>query len=203
MDHTDVEILERETCFQGYFRVDRYRLRHRLHGGGWSDPMTRELFERGHVVGVLLYDPDADAVVLQEQFRVGAYSAGMPCWQTEIVAGVIDQGETPEDVARRESLEEADCEVLELLPVCQYLASPGGTSERVALFCGRVNSTGVGGIHGLAHEHEDIKVEVVPWPEARRLLDDGRIGNAVTLIALQWLALHHDELRGRWLGSGG
>ena len=165
--------------------------------------MTRELFERGHVVGVLLYDPDVDSVVLQEQFRIGAYAAGMPCWQTEIVAGVIDEGETPEGVARRESHEEAGCELLDLVPICKYLASPGGTSESVQVFCGRVKSDGVGGIHGLPHEHEDIKVDVVPWTVARRLLDDGRIGNAVTIIALQWLALHRNELRRRWLGNAG
>src|SRR5690606_26575010 len=138
------------------------------------------------------YDPDADAVVLLEQFRIGAYAAGLPCWQTEIVAGVIDEGETPEAVARRETREEAGCELLDLVPVCTYLVSPGGTSESVRLFCGRVDSRGLGGVHGLADEHEDIKVEVVPWAEARRRLEAGGIGNAVSVIGLQWLALHHD-----------
>jgi len=195
----DVEILERETCFQGYFRVDRYRLRHRLFDGRWSGEITREIFERGHAVGVLPYDPAADAVVLIEQFRVGALAAGFPSWQTEIVAGVIGEGETPEEVARREAREEAGCEVSELIPICSYLVSPGGTSESVVLFCGRVNCAGLGGIHGLPDENEDIKVSVVPWAEARRLLDAGEIRNAVSLIALQWLALHRDELRRRWL----
>lgn len=198
MHASDVEILARDTCFQGYFRIDRYRLRHRLHGGGWSGEMTRELFERGHAVAVVPYDPMADAVVLIEQFRVGAYAAGFPCWLTEIVAGIIDEGETPEAVARRETVEEAGCTILDLVPVCRYMASPGGTSESVTLFCGRVDSTGVGGIHGLPDEHEDIRVEVVPWAEARRRLDEDRIGNAVTIIALQWLALHRDALRQRW-----
>jgi ADP-ribose pyrophosphatase len=202
MDDTDVEVISRETCYQGYFRIDRYRLRHRLHDGGWSGEMTRELFERGHAVAVLPYDPVADAVVLLEQFRVGAYAAGQPCWQIEIVAGIIDPGETPEAVARRETAEEAGCAVLDLERVYHYLVSPGGASETVTMFCGRVDSTGVGGIHGLAHEHEDIKVEVVPWGEALRRLESGAIGNAFTLIALQWLALHRDELRRRWTGAG-
>jgi ADP-ribose pyrophosphatase len=202
MDDTDVEVISRETCYQGYFRIDRYRLRHRLHDGGWSGEMTRELFERGHAVAVLPYDPVADAVVLLEQFRVGAYAAGLPCWQIEIVAGIIDPGETPEAVARRETVEEAGCPVLELVPVYRYLVSPGGASESVTLFCGRVDSAGVGGIHGLPHEHEDIKVEVVPWAEALRRLESGAIGNAITLIGLQWLALHRDALRRRWIGAG-
>lgn len=201
MDEADVNILARDTCYQGYFRIDRYRFRHRLHDGGWSGEVTRELFERGHAVAVLPYDPRADAVVLIEQFRIGAYAAGLPCWQTEIVAGIIDPGETPEDVARREASEEAGCRILDLAPICRYLVSPGGASESVVLFCGRVNSTGVGGVHGLAHENEDIKVEVVPWPQARARLADGSIGNAVTIIALQWLALHRDDIRRRWLAE--
>ncbi len=203
MTDPDVEILAHETCFQGYFRIDRYRLRHRLHDGGWSGEMTRELFERGHAVAVLPYDPAADAVVLIEQFRIGAYAAGFAPWLIEIVAGIIDPGETAEAVARREAQEEAGCVLRELVPVHRYLSSPGGMSESVALFCGRVDSSGVGGVHGLADEHEDIRVEVVPWAEARRRLDDGEIRNSVTIIALQWLALHRDALRRRWLDSAG
>lgn len=203
MTRPDVEILARETCFQGYFRIDRYRLRHRLHGGGWSGEMTRELFERGHAVAVLPYDPAADAVVLIEQFRIGAYAAGFSPWLIEIVAGIIDEGEAPEAVARREAREEAGCTITDLVPVHRYLSSPGGMSESVALYCGRVDSAGVGGVHGLADEHEDIKVEAVPWAEARRRLDGGEIRNSVTIIALQWLALHRDDLRRRWLGARG
>ena len=202
MDAADVEIVARETRYQGYFRIDRYRLRHRLHGGGWSGVMTRELFERGHAVAVLPYDPRADAVVLIEQFRLGAYAAGFPCWLTEIVAGIIDPGESAEQVARREAVEEAGCTIGELVPVCRYVVSPGGASESVELFCGRVDCAGLGGVHGLEHEHEDIKVEVVPWTEARARLDGGKILNAVTIIGLQWLALHRDELRRRWLRDG-
>lgn len=199
MTESDVEILARETCFQGYFRVDRYRLRHRLFDGGWSGEITREVFERGHAVGVLPYDPEADAVVLIEQFRAGALAAGFPSWQIEVVAGIIDDGETPEDVARRETREEAGCEVQELIPISSYLASPGGTSESVTLYCARIDCVGVGGIHGLADENEDIKVAVVPWAEARRMLEEGEVRNAVSIIALQWLALNRDTIRRRWL----
>src|SRR3990172_851438 len=158
MAENDVEIIEKRTAYQGYFRIDSYRLRHRLHAGGWSDPLDRELFERGHVVAVLPYDPVADTVVLLEQFRVGAYVAGFPSWQTEVIAGIIESGETVEAVANREAQEEAGCEILELTPICRYLVSPGGATESVTLYCGRVDSRGLGGIHGLAHEHQDIRV---------------------------------------------
>jgi len=201
MTDQDFQLIEKSTPFQGYFRIDLYRFRHRLFAGGWSGEITREVFERGHAVVVLPYDPERDAVVMIEQFRIGAAAAGVPMWQLECVAGIIDEGETPEAVARREAQEEAGCEILDLIPVYHYLASPGGTSETVRLFCGRIDSRGLGGIHGLPEEHEDIRVEVVPFAEARARLEGGRIGNAPTIIALQWLLLNRDSLRQRWSGG--
>ena len=201
MTDRDFQLIEKTTPFQGYFRIDLYRFRHRLFAGGWSGEVRREVFERGHAVVVLPYDPERDAVVMIEQFRIGAAAAGMTMWQLEVIAGIIDEGETPEAVARREAHEEARCEILDLLPIYHYLASPGGTSESIRLFCGRVDSRGLGGIHGLAEEHEDIRVEVVPFAEARARLEGGRIGNAPTIIALQWLLLNRDALRQRWSGG--
>jgi len=200
MNRADFELIEKATVFQGYFRMDRYRFRHRLFAGGWSGEVVREVFERGHAVVVLPYDPERDAVVMIEQFRIGAAAADVPMWQREVVAGIIDPGETPEAVARREAREEAGCEIRDLIPIYHYLASPGGTSETIWLFCGRVDSRGIGGIHGLPEEHEDIRVEVVPFPEVRGRLESGQIGNAPTIIALQWLLLNRDALRARWLG---
>ena len=203
MTEKDVEILEKTTRYKGFFRIEFYRLRHRLFAGGWSGEVHRELFERGQAAGVLPYDPTADAVVLIEQFRLGAMIAGLPAWQTEVVAGIIEASETAESVARREAREEAGCEVLDLVPMCRYAVSPGGASESCQLFCGRVNSRGVGGVHGVAAEHEDIRVHVMAFAEALRLLETTRVGNAITIIALQWLALHRDRLRQRWLSIEG
>ena len=197
----DVEILERVEAYRGYFRVDRYRLRHRLHAGGWSGAMDREVFERGHAAAVLPYDPALDSVVFIEQFRIGAFAAGRPPWLLEIVAGIIEDGETAESVVRREAVEEAGCEIHELVPIADYLVSPGGTSETVVIFCGRVDASRVGGIHGKAEEHEDINVVAVPFAEARKRLDEGAVDNAAALIALQWLALNRDRLRRTWLGA--
>lgn len=194
----NIQILEKAAVYEGYFRINRYRLRHELFAGGMSAPISREVFERGHAVGVLPYDPVRDAVVLIEQFRIGAYVAGFEPWLIEIVAGIIEDGETPEDVAKREALEEAGLTMSELLPMRTYVVSPGGASESVHVFLGRVDSSTAGGIHGLNSEDEDIRVKAMPWAEARRLLDDGKICNALGLIALQWLALHRDDVRRRW-----
>jgi ADP-ribose pyrophosphatase len=192
------EILEKAERYRGYARVFQYRFRHRLFAGGWSEEIRREVFERGHAAAVLPYDPDADAVVLIEQFRIGACAAGFAPWQVEIVAGIVEKGEAPDEVARREAVEEAGATIGALIPICRYLVSPGVASESVALFCGRVDSRGLGGIHGLAEEHEDIRVEVVPWAIALAQLEAGLITNAVAIIALQWLALNRERVRQTW-----
>ncbi len=198
MNADDVRVLACDTVFQGYFRVDRYRLQHRRHDGGWSQELTREVFERGHAAAVLPYDPLRDEVVLIEQFRPGALAAGWAPWQLEVVAGIVDPGETPEEVARRESQEEAGLTILELAPIADFLASPGAVSQTERLYCGRVDAAGAGGIHGLEQEGEDIKAVVVPFAELRGLLAAKKVSNATGLIALQWLLLNRDELRARW-----
>ena len=198
MDRDDVEIIEKTAAFQGYFRIDRYRLRHRRFDGGWSDVMTREVFERGQAVAVLPYDPQRDELVLIEQFRVGAYAEGRAPWLIEVVAGIIEEGEDPAEVARREMQEETGCELLDLVPVADYLVSPGGTSQGVKLFCGRVNAGGAGGIHGLAHEHEDIRVMVEPAARIPEILASPGACDATTILSLQWLMLNRDAIRWRW-----
>jgi len=198
MTEQDVEILEKTEAFKGYFRVDRYRLRHRLFRGGWSGEMTREVFERGHAAAVLPYDPVADAVVMIEQFRIGAFAAGRPPWLVEIVAGIIEKDESAEEVVRREAVEESGCRVSDLIPIADYLVSPGGTSECLTVFCGRVDSSGAGGIHGQPEEHEDIRVAVIPFADAAKMLRERRIDNATALISLQWLVINRDEVRRLW-----
>lgn len=196
----DVKIVERQTVYQGYFRIDRYRLRHRLFAGGWSDVMMRELFERGHAVAVLPYDPARDLVVLVEQFRIGALAAGRPPWVVEIVAGIIEPGEEPAEVAEREAEEEAGVAIQAVEPIHKVLVSPGGATETCAIYCGKADLSKAGGIHGLAHEHEDIRVLAISTDAALALLAEGRVENATAVIALQWLALNRDRLRRQWQG---
>jgi ADP-ribose pyrophosphatase len=198
MNH-QFEVLDKVIGYSGFFRMEKYRLRHELFSGGWSPAITRECLERGHAVAVLPYDPERDQIVLLEQFRVGALDFPGGPWLLEIVAGIMDEpDETPEDVARRETVEEAGCELLDLVPICHYLVSPGGTSESITLFCGRVNADQVGGIRGMVDEHEDIRLHVVSRSEALDLLDSGRINSAAPIIALQWLKLNQPRLLERW-----
>lgn len=195
----DVEILSKETVFKGYFQIDRYRLRHRTFAGGWTAEMVREVFERGHAVVVVLYDPDRDKVALIEQFRPGAYAAGLHPWLIECVAGIIDEGEHPDEVARRETREEAGSDPTDMVYIGNFLVTAGGSSETCRLYCARVDSSTIDGFHGLEHEGEDIRVFVVDPAEALSMCRDGRISNAMAVLALQWLALERDGLRAKWL----
>ncbi|VXC15219.1 ADP-ribose pyrophosphatase [Pseudomonas sp. 8Z] len=198
MDKNDIDILTREECFRGFYRLDRVKLRHRQFSGAMGPELTRELFVRHDAVCVLPYDPQRDEVVLIEQFRVGAMDKAANPWLLELVAGLIDKDEEPEEVARREAVEEADLTLGSLWPITQYFPSPGGSDEFVHLFLGRCDSSAAGGVHGLAEEGEDIRVHVMPLQDALAATRDGRINNAASLIALQWLALNRDEVRGMW-----
>lgn len=193
-----IDILSRTTPYHGYFRIEKFRLRHRRFDGTWSEAMEREVFTRTPAAAVLPYDPARDAVVLIEQFRVGAYAAGVEPWLIEVVAGIVEPGETPEEVAHREAVEEAGCQILALEPIARVLPSPGGDSELIDLYCGRVDSSDVGGLHGLDHEHEDIRAFVLPFAEALARITEADVTNANALIALQWLALNRDRLIRTW-----
>ena len=194
----DVEIIARETLYSGFFSMDLYRFRHRLFNGEMSGEIRREIFERGHAAVLLPFDPVRDEVVLVEQIRIAAYDVSESPWLLEMVAGMIEEGESVEDVARREALEEAGLIVGRTKPVLSYLASPGGTSERLSIMVGEVDATTADGIHGLADENEDIRVHVVSRELAYQWVEEGKIDNAASVIALQWLQLHYQTLRHEW-----
>ena len=195
----DVEIIARETLYSGFFSLDLYRFRHRLFNGEMSGEVKREIFERGHAAVLLPFDPVRDEVVLIEQIRIAAFDTSESPWLLEMVAGMIEEGETIEDVARREAVEEAGLIVGRSKKMLSYLASPGGTSERLSILAGEVDATTAKGIHGLAAENEDIRVHVVSREQAYQWVEEGKIDNAATVIALQWLQLHYQDLRQEWL----
>lgn len=194
----DVEIIARETLYSGFFSLELYRFRHRLFNGEMSGEVRREIFERGHASVLLPFDPVRDEVVLIEQIRIAAFDTSDSPWLLELVAGMIEEGETVEDVARREAVEEAGIIVGRTKPVLSYLASPGGTSERLSILVGEVDATTAEGIHGLVDENEDIRVHVVSREQAYQWVEEGKIDNAASVIALQWLQLHYEGLQKEW-----
>jgi len=200
MNLKDVEVFEETWLCRSFLKLKRYRLRHKLFNGGWSGLMIREMVERPQVAAVLPYDPILDKVVLIEQFRPGPVSVGESPWLMEIVAGIAEVGESLEELAHREAKEEANLEILALKLIHHYWVSPGMCDEKVALFCGRVDAAYAGGVHGLVHEHEDIKVHVMDAARVFELAAEGRVNNALSLIGIQWLQLNYKKLRKEWLG---
>lgn len=192
---SDVTVEKRETVFQGFFRMDKLWLAHPRFDGRNMPTFTRELFIRGDATSVLPYDPERDEVVLLEQFRLGALEREQSPWLLELVAGMNEDGESNEDVAQREGQEEAGLSFSALEKICNYLVSPGGTTEMIHLYYGCVSTESAGGLYGLEHEHEDIRAHVVSADEAIAMISDGRINNAAAIIAIQWLQLNRSRLR--------
>ncbi|MDC9595710.1 ADP-ribose diphosphatase [Xenorhabdus anantnagensis] len=196
----DVEVISQKTLYHGFFKMTEYQFRHRLFRGGWSETVKREVFERGHAGVLLPYDPVRDEVVLIEQIRIPAIETSHTPWLLEVIAGMIEEGEDAEQVVRREAVEEAGIEVKRCQFALSYLSSPGGTTERMNIFVGEIDSSTASGVHGLEGEHEDIRVLVVSREQAYQWVEEGIIDNAASVIAIQWLALHHEKIKKAWLG---
>jgi ADP-ribose pyrophosphatase len=181
-------ILKRLPLYEGFLSVFRYDFEVEKHEGG-TDRITREVMERGDAVAVLGYDPERDEVVLCNEFRPGALVAGDYAFRDNLVAGTIDEGESAIDAAVREMREEAGLELLD--PVVIHpgaFVSSGGTSERIVLVFGTVDTRDAGGVHGMGDEQEDILTVVVP---ARLFIDRVRnadINDLKTLVAGYWFA---------------
>ena len=188
------KLLKSEPKYNGFFKIDLCHIQHETYQGGKIE-VQRELFHRGDAVAVLMYDPSKDKIVLLEQFRVGAIDDEAGPWLLEIVAGMVEPGESVTDVARRECLEESGVEVHSFEPIHSFYSSPGGCSEKIHVLCALVDSDQTAGIYGVADEGEDIKVFVIDYEQLHDLMISGRICAAIPLIALQWLQLNRERLR--------
>lgn len=199
----DVELLNAKNVYRGYARVEEYTLRHHHYDGSWSAPVTRELFKSGDAVVVLPYDPVNDTVVLIEQFRISAYDRGITPWLVECIAGRIDKDESPEDVAIRETKEEAGCEINNLIKIGEMFASPGIFAEYLTVFCAQTDSTSVQGFHGLDDEQEDIRAIVLDFQKALTAMEAGRFVTAPIFLCLNWLARNREILKEKWIPTDG
>lgn len=193
----DLKILREEVVYQGHFQLKKMFFQHKLFSGEMSGEVVRELLIKGAASAVIAYDPVRDSVVLVEQVRIGAYDPNSPHspWLVELIAGMVDTNESPEEVAIRESQEEAGLVVSNLQHAISVWDSPGGTVERLHLFLGLVDSSQVGGIYGLAEENEDILVHVVSREQAYKWVEEGKIDNVIAVVGLQWLQLNYLKYR--------
>ena len=199
---SDIQVEKRTICYSGFLRIDELLLSHRLIEGGWSGTIRRELQVKAGAVAVLMFDPGRDEVVLVRQIRVGMLDEQGSPWLLEIVAGMIEEGEQPEEVAIRESIEEADLQPANLIKICEYYSSPGTTNEKVYLYCGQVDSTHAGGVHGIDTEHEDIEVVVISFDELVAAVESGLVNNAMTIIASLWLEKNKPTVLAQWKAEG-
>ena len=208
----DIEIIEQKDVYQGFHRITKIRLRHRLYGGGWSEVIEREVSAKGSAASVVVYDPELDAVCLVEQFRAAtldvnstkstkdnASEATSSPWSLEIVAGMIDkESESPDEVVLRELQEEAGLSPRYIEEITSYWVSPGGSSARMHIFIALCDLSNAGGIYGLDEEHEDILAVVVPRKTVYQSSLAGHSSNAATLIGLQWLTINRERMYHIW-----
>lgn len=192
-------VIHKKSLYRGFFKLTGYELKHDLFEGGESPLLSRELLDRGNAAAVLPYDPVRDEVVLIEQFRIGAGDDPSGPWMIEIIAGLQEPDESAEEVIHREALEEAGCKLSNLMPLHKYYSSPGSSNEQIQIYFARTETDGLGGIHGIDEEGEDIRVHVVSSETAFSWLDQGRIDSALPIIALQWFRLNRDRIRKQWL----
>lgn len=177
-------IIEQERVYQGFFAMDRISVEHERFDGGMQT-VSRENMERGDAAAMLLYDERADEVLLLEQFRIGPAVRDDNPWLLEIVAGIVDDGETPEEAVRRESVEEAGYAPEQVHYLGRYYTTPGACSEAIDLFFGLVDKASpVADGGGCTHEHEDIRLHWMKRQEALDLLAAGRIGSGAPMLAL-------------------
>lgn len=192
-----VEIISKEVTYEKFFfTIEEAHFKHELYNGDMSRELVRLNLERGDSAAVLLHDPDADTIILTEQFRYPTYEKG-PGWLLEIPAGTIEKHESsdPTITLRREIMEEIGYKTGRLRFVCTFYVSPGGTSERIHLYYAKVSPTDQkekGG--GVLAEGEDIRVLLVKVGDALRMLANGEIPDAKSIIGLQWLALNRGQV---------
>lgn len=200
--NANVNIIKKVSLYKGFFELNHYHFTHSLFAGGQSKLVKREVFERGHAAAVLPYDPITDELVLLEQFRFPAMETNSNPWLLEVVAGIVEDGESFEEVCYREAQEEAGVVITRLMKMNSYLASPGACTERIHVYLGEVDASSAGGIHGLDSEAEDIKVHRVPFAQAVAWLEDGKFDNSTAIIAMQWLIMNKQKVLQAWSHSG-
>ena len=185
------KILNKKNLYSGFFNLNKYEFVHKKHDGNWTKNIQREIFSGSQVSTLLPYDPIRKEIILIQQFRAGVLSKYDEKYLYEIVAGIIDKNEKPEDTARRECLEETGCEVKKILPIQGYFPAPGSSESYFHLFLGEVNAFDGERIKGLENENEDILVKAFKINEVKKMLKKKEIQNGVTLVALQWFFLEY------------
>ena len=185
------KIINKKNLYSGFFSRNKYEFIHEKHNGEWTNTVEREVFSGAHVSTLLPYDPIKKEIILIQQFRAGALSRYDENYLLEIVAGIIDEGENPEQTAIRECFEETGCEVKKIYPIQSYFPAPGSSESYYHLYLGEIQAFDGERIKGLEKENEDILVKSFKIDEVRQMLKEKKIINGLTLVAVQWFFLEY------------
>ena len=185
------KIINKKNLYSGFFSLNKYEFTHKKHNGEWTSTVEREIFSGAHVSTLLPYDPIKKEIILIQQFRAGVLSRYDANYLLEIVAGIIDEGENPEQTAIRECFEETGCEVKKIHPIQSYFPAPGSSESYYHLYLGEIQAFDGDRIKGLGKENEDILVKSFKIEEVKQMLKEKKIMNGLTLVALQWFFLEY------------
>ena len=188
--NSNFKVTNKKNLYDGFFKMNEVSLKYKKYDGSWSNEIKRELFGGAQVSAVLPYDPIKKEIVLIQQFRPGTISRNTNNYLKEIVAGIIDPGESPEIAAKRECLEETGYKIKNLTSIQGYYPAPGSSESFYHLFLGEVDSKNEKKIMGLDTENEDILVESYNISQVKKMMQNGELINGLSLIAIQWFFLN-------------
>lgn len=183
-----VSIEQKRYILDDFFKIEEAHLRFEQFNGEMSPLVRRLSLERGNSVAVLVFNRTTDKLILISQFRYPTYKNNHG-WTIEVIAGMVDPGETPEESARREVQEETGLNIDVFEHIAAFYPSPGGSSELINLYYSEVSGeqakyqeTG-----GILSSGEDIKVIELTLVEALAKIKTGDILDAKTIIGIYWL----------------
>ena len=188
--NSNFKVTNKKNLYDGFFKMNEVSLKYKKYDGSWSNEIKRELFSGAQVSAVLPYDPIKKEIVLIQQFRPGTISRNTNNYLKEIVAGIIDPGESPEIAAKRECLEETGYKIKKLTSIQGYYPAPGSSESFYHLFLGEIDSKNEKKIMGLDTENEDILVESFNINQVKKMMQNGELINGLSLIAIQWFFLN-------------
>lgn len=192
----DIKVLSRESIYQGFVKLEKVSIQYRLFNQDkFSKVVERELIHRKKAAGVLIYNDEQKRFALIEQFRIGAIEDTRTPWHLEIIAGVLDGDESPEECIYRESIEEASCKLYDLEHLFTFYPSAGSCDELLYLYTAQADFPESGSIFGLAEEGENIKLHLFDYSQVQDLFLNEQLRNAPVIIALQWLKQHIQALQ--------
>ena len=202
MNQTHISPKKKRVAYKGFFSVEEHELSYQKFNKTQSDVVIRSALISSEAVIVLPYDPINDRVLLIEQFRTGPYVKGDENpWLLEPIAGLVDDGETPELAGLREAQEEAHLKIENLELVARSYPSPGISTEFFHQYIGIASlpeNTNL--VTGLKSEAEDIQSHIFSYEEFSKMINEGDINVGPAILLGLWLSKNRKNLMKKYSG---